>query len=155
MDISGPATDNKALVFFVRNCSRMETFFLEYRGEKISQQEAEEREPIIQKTKDFYLNSFVIMEKKCIDASDSCGNGRMVNDGKNLANCKMMVFTKEGVPKLCLFALKDVERGSELRFDYGFSELPWRERIKLKLHHLSKLPKCQRCNHGIPCATRS
>ncbi|PIK58717.1 putative N-lysine methyltransferase SETD8-like [Apostichopus japonicus] len=113
MDISGPATDNKNI-----------------EGNKFLNKKRKKGKPIIQKTKDFYLNSFVIMEKKCIDASDSCGNGRMVNDGKNLANCKMMVFTVEGVPKLCLFALK--ERGSELRFDYGFSEPPWRERILLQ-----------------------
>ncbi|XP_071823328.1 uncharacterized protein [Apostichopus japonicus] len=109
-------------------------FLLEYRGELISQEEGEHREANYPEEVGSFLYFFCHKGKtKCIDATDSCGNGRMVNDGKNLANCKMRIVTVEGrVPKLCLFALKDIEEGSKLRCYHGVSDIPRRKRIQME-----------------------
>ena len=32
----------------------------------------------------------------------------------------------DGVPFLCIYALKDLESNTELRYDYGVNDLPWR-----------------------------
>lgn len=48
----------------------------------------------------------------------------MVNDGvRNMMNCKMQAVSG----RLCLFATKNIDRGSELRYDYGVTNLPWRK----------------------------
>ncbi|PIK59075.1 putative histone-lysine N-methyltransferase pr-set7-like [Apostichopus japonicus] len=116
-------------------------FLLEYQGELISQEEGEHREANYPEDKGSFLYFFCHNGKtKCIDATDSCGNGRMVNDGTNMANCKMRIVSLEGVPKLCLFALKDIEKGSELRCDYGVSDLPWRKREQIQME-TNKVPQ--------------
>ncbi|XP_071823694.1 uncharacterized protein [Apostichopus japonicus] len=116
-------------------------FLLEYRGELISQEEGEHREANYPEEVGSFLYFFCHNGKtKCIDATDSCGNGRMVNDGTNMANCKMRIVSLEGVPKLCLFALKDIEKGSELRCDYGVSDLPWRKREQIQME-TNKVPQ--------------
>ena len=54
----------------------------------------------------------------------------MVNDaekGDILQNCVMKIVEVDGKPHLCLFADRDIDRGEELRFDYGVSNLPWRQ----------------------------
>ncbi|KAJ8039228.1 hypothetical protein HOLleu_16877 [Holothuria leucospilota] len=52
----------------------------------------------------------------------------MVNDSER-ANCKMKVVVVDGQPKLCLFAIKPIEKDTELRFDYGVKDLPWRKYV--------------------------
>ncbi len=48
----------------------------------------------------------------------------MINDGTGKAiNCKVVVV--EGT--LCVFATKDIKSGTELRYDYGTTDLPWRK----------------------------
>lgn len=34
----------------------------------------------------------------------------------------------EGKPHLCLFAMKDINNGEEITYDYGGHDLPWRSR---------------------------
>ena len=66
-----------------------------------------------------------------VDATYSTGLGRLVNDEEAAkANCKAVVFDKcvDGL-KLCLFATKDIDADSELRYDYGVSNLPWRNKV--------------------------
>ncbi len=66
-----------------------------------------------------------------INATWSKGLGRMVNDGTGAQhNCKMEVVpakSSKDQPKLCLFATRDIEPDTELRFDYGVTDLPWRK----------------------------
>ena len=59
-----------------------------------------------------------------IDVTNATGQARMVNDAVGKAvNCKMDLFHGS----ICLFAVKDIQPGKELRYDYGVVDLPWRK----------------------------
>lgn len=60
--------------------------------------------------------------------------GRLVNDEHRTPNCRMKLIEAEGKPHLCLFALKEIAAGSEITYDYGGKEWPWRK----KVGHLKK-----------------
>lgn len=52
--------------------------------------------------------------------------GRLVNHGTHREqNCKMRCIEVNQVPKLCLFAIRDIPAGEELLYDYGVADLPW------------------------------
>jgi len=56
----------------------------------------------------------------------------MVNDEIfRKANCVIKMKIIEEKPRLCLFALKDLKIGDELRYDYGVpsKSLHWRKNI--------------------------
>lgn len=62
-----------------------------------------------------------------IDASHEDGSlGRLVNDAHKSPNCKMKRLQVQSKPHLCLFAIEDIETGTEITYDYGDSEWPWR-----------------------------
>ncbi|KAL4003967.1 receptor-type tyrosine-protein phosphatase U [Sarotherodon galilaeus] len=46
----------------------------------------------------------------------------------------------EGKPHLCLFALKEIAAGSEITYDYGGKEWPWRKKLKI-----ASIPSGQQC----------
>ncbi len=53
----------------------------------------------------------------------------MVNDATDpYSNSKTMTFhgCVDGKVRACLFAIKDIDVGTKLRFDYGVTDLPWR-----------------------------
>lgn len=55
-----------------------------------------------------------------IDATkDDHRYGRMVNHSKKVPNALLKVFTINGVPRLCLMALRNIQIGEELLYDYG------------------------------------
>ena len=64
-----------------------------------------------------------------IDATvPSASLARLVNDGiEEEQNCNMKVVTYENTPHLCLFAAKDIPCKTELRYNYGVTNLPWRQ----------------------------
>lgn len=65
-----------------------------------------------------------------IDASDEDKSlGRLVNDDHRRPNCKMKTVEVEGIPHLSLFALRDIEPGEEITFDYGKADWPWRKMV--------------------------
>lgn len=60
--------------------------------------------------------------------------GRLVNHGeKNEVNVKPSILDFEGTPVICLFALTDIAEGEELLYDYGVSNLPWKQQAKVKI----------------------
>lgn len=62
-----------------------------------------------------------------IDASCEDGSlGRLVNDAHKSPNCKMKKLQVHSKPHLCLFAIEDIETGTEITYNYGNSEWPWR-----------------------------
>ena len=80
----------------------------------------------------FLLNLSLFLS---IDGTHSTGFGRMINDATLPdANCKIMIFSgctvgpQAGV-HLCVFAIKTIEPGSELRYDYGMKDLLWRKKV--------------------------
>lgn len=59
----------------------------------------------------------------------------MINDATlPITNCNILKFSgcTEGHQadiRLCVFANKTIEIGSELRYDYGMKDLPWRKKV--------------------------
>ena len=43
----------------------------------------------------------------------------MINHSKKSANALPKVFTVDGNPRLCLIAMRDIDVGEELLYDYG------------------------------------
>ncbi|TSM77406.1 Histone-lysine N-methyltransferase pr-set7 [Bagarius yarrelli] len=61
-----------------------------------------------------------------IDASVDDGSfGRLINDDSN-PNAKVKIIFISRIPHLCLFALRDIQPGEEITYDYGGYDLPWR-----------------------------
>jgi len=61
---------------------------------------------------------------------------RFVNDQdcKNKPNCKIRMVIVDGIPRLGIFTLKDIGKGTELRYDYGCRDVPWRKfKVFIKL----------------------
>eukprot|EP00112_Aurelia_sp_Birch-Aquarium-sp1_P010795 Seg2294.2 transcript_id=Seg2294.2/GoldUCD/mRNA.D3Y31 product="N-lysine methyltransferase KMT5A-A" protein_id=Seg2294.2/GoldUCD/D3Y31 len=116
-------------------------FLLHYSGELISREEAEWRERHYKKSLGSYMYFFShegnIM---CIDATNPDGRlGRLVNDSAK-PNCVMRKKLLSGVPLLCLYALEDLESNTELRYDYGVNDLPWRGEKKQNMNISKKDP---------------
>lgn len=55
--------------------------------------------------------------------------GRLVNDDHLIPNSKMKTITVNGKPHLCLFAIKDINPGEEITYNYGNAEWPWRVKV--------------------------
>ncbi|XP_054872280.1 uncharacterized protein LOC111580096 isoform X3 [Amphiprion ocellaris] len=69
----------------------------------------------------------------CIDAAREDGSlGRLVNDDHKHPNCRMKKLVSKGKPHLCLFALRDINPGEEITYDYGENEWPWRKQAGLQ-----------------------
>jgi SET domain-containing protein len=64
-----------------------------------------------------------------IDATHSDGLGRLCNDEHKKPNAIMKKMEVAGQIHLCLFALRDIDAGEELRYNYGPDEgnMPWRK----------------------------
>ena len=66
-----------------------------------------------------------------VDATDDIfDKGRMINDaakGDTMQNCIMKIVVVDKIPRLCIFASRNIQEGEELRYDYGVATLPWRK----------------------------
>ena len=67
-----------------------------------------------------------------IDATDEPSRGpllgRLVNHGeKKEINAKTRILQTNRKPAMCLFALKVINVGEEILYDYGVKDLPWKE----------------------------
>ena len=62
------------------------------------------------------------------DATFSEGLGRLVNDERaTKSNRHIKKIAHNNKVNLCLFAKKDIPANTELQYDYGVSDLPWRK----------------------------
>lgn len=65
-----------------------------------------------------------------LDASEEDESlGRLVNDNHKNPNCVMKKIIVNNKPHLCLFAMKKIEIGSEIEYNYGDSKWPWRRKV--------------------------
>lgn len=65
-----------------------------------------------------------------IDGTFSKTKGKFVNDAVGSEkNSTMLLITVKDTPHLCLFATKHIKTGTEIRYDYGVSNLPWRKKV--------------------------
>jgi len=44
-----------------------------------------------------------------------------------LANCIAKAVFMSGKPRILIFAIKHIKKDTELRYDYGVKDLPWRK----------------------------
>ncbi|XP_062418690.1 uncharacterized protein LOC134129750 [Pungitius pungitius] len=105
-------------------------FVLEYRGELVSLEECQSRQ--YTGTQSTFLFEFEWQKCNwCIDASREDGSlGRLVNDNHKSPNCIMKKIIVNNKPHLCIFAVKNIEAGSEIDYNYGDSKWPWRQKVK-------------------------
>ncbi|KAM4593211.1 uncharacterized protein PAE49_006138 isoform 3-T3 [Odontesthes bonariensis] len=105
-------------------------FVLEYRGKLLTP----DNPPVVEtysETEATYLFDFQWKGKSwCLDASlEDQSLGRLVNDQHKAPTCKMRTIQVDGMPHLCLFALRDIVPGEEITYNYGESDWPWRKQI--------------------------
>ncbi|XP_052783093.1 N-lysine methyltransferase KMT5A-A-like [Mya arenaria] len=108
-------------------------FLLQYCGERISAEEGRRRLNKIGTENKCFFYEFQ-GEQLCIDAEDSDRLCQMVNNAPDTdvnAVMKLKVFSNREY--LCLFAVKNIEPGEELLYNYGDKEnLWWRKKVNKK-----------------------
>ncbi|XP_052819279.1 histone-lysine N-methyltransferase set-1-like [Mya arenaria] len=113
-------------------------FILEYRGELCKQQSDGD---------EMFKYHFRHNNKEyCIDASKDTCLACMVNDLDRYTkpNCKMVkVVDDRHQPRLCLYTTEMISKDTELRYDYGVADVPWRKR-KMLLKMVIQLQILQR-----------
>ncbi|XP_035989894.1 N-lysine methyltransferase KMT5A-A-like, partial [Fundulus heteroclitus] len=105
-------------------------FVVEYRGELINYEESQRRRRLYHSACAVFMFDFLWQERWwCIDASREDNSlGRLVNDDHKNPSCTMKKILVDGKPHLCLFAVKDINPGEEITYNYGGTDWPWREK---------------------------
>ncbi|XP_052097931.1 N-lysine methyltransferase KMT5A-like [Mytilus californianus] len=118
-------------VFAERSFNKGE-FLLEYDGDLVSNKEGSKRLEVHSNTLGCYVFFFKYGGKSLsIDATFSKQKGRFVNDGVGAdENAVMKKIVVDRSPHLVLFAIRDINSGDEVRYDYGDASrnLPWRKK---------------------------
>ncbi|KAK3919372.1 Histone-lysine N-methyltransferase ASH1L [Frankliniella fusca] len=94
-------------------------FILEYVGEVVSDREFKERMATIY-TQDTHHYCLHLDGGLVIDGHRMGGDGRFVNHSCE-PNCEMQKWSVNGLFRMALFALRDIEANEELGYDYNFS----------------------------------
>ncbi|CAF0799109.1 unnamed protein product [Rotaria sp. Silwood1] len=98
-------------------------YIVEYAGELVTQSEAKKRETLYGRNHDIgcYMYYFKWGEKVfCVDATEETNRlGRLINHSRKNSNCQPKVFVVRDQPRLILVALRDIDIGEELFYDYG------------------------------------
>ena len=64
-----------------------------------------------------------------LDASNITDRiARFINDSR-FPNCVVKVIEFDGEPNLCIFAANDIEKDTELRYNYNAPGLSWRNKV--------------------------
>lgn len=103
-----------------------DTYVCEYAGDFVDDAEAERRaaeylaDPA---THSWYMFHFRHERKPvCVDATRPVplnATSRLINHSKTKPLLRVQVVVARGIPRLAMFAKRDIEIGEELRFDYG------------------------------------
>ncbi|CAL8377415.1 unnamed protein product, partial [Gadus morhua 'NCC'] len=112
-------------------------FVVEYRGDMINDVEAQRRRKVFHPSCTAFFFAFKWRGKFwCIDASrEDESLGRLLNDQHKGPNCRMKKIDVDGMPHLCLFAIKDINEGDEITYDYGGDDCPWRSQASTHAKH--------------------
>jgi len=96
---------------------RANDFIIEYVGEVISLAESQKRVVQYGQEKNFYLLG--LTNHLHIDATAKGNRSRFTNHSCD-PNCHTQKWTVKGVPRIGVFASKDIAKGEEITFDYQF-----------------------------------
>uniref|UniRef100_A0A0N4ZE97 [Histone H3]-lysine(27) N-trimethyltransferase n=1 Tax=Parastrongyloides trichosuri TaxID=131310 RepID=A0A0N4ZE97_PARTI len=94
-------------------------FIIEYKGEIISNEEAERRGRICDAKNSSYL--FRLNQKEHIDALYYGNAARFINHSSDNPNCYAKIMIVYGHHRIGIYASRNIEEGEELLFDYCYS----------------------------------
>ena len=94
-------------------------FILEYVGEVVSEREFKTR-MATRYANDTHHYCLHLDGGLVIDGHRMGGDGRFVNHSCE-PNCEMQKWSVHGLPRMALFALRDINAGEELTYDYNFA----------------------------------
>jgi [histone H3]-lysine27 N-trimethyltransferase EZH2 len=104
---------------YLREYAMKGDFIVEYRGELISEDEAERRGKLFDKLDMSFL--FNLCEHVVVDATRKGSRAKFVNHSKE-PNCHVRYKLVRGDHRIGLYAAKNLPAGTELSFDYLYSE---------------------------------
>lgn len=108
---------------------------VEYSGELLTNRDANEREA--EYARNPAIGSFMYFfthagKRFCVDATAETGRfGRLINHSRKAPNCGTKLVVVGQIPRLVIFAKKDIPADTEIVFDYGdrsrknLVALPW------------------------------
>ncbi|XP_012286435.1 histone-lysine N-methyltransferase ash1 isoform X2 [Orussus abietinus] len=112
-------TENKGWGVKTQLSIKSGDFILEYVGEVVSEREFKSR-MATRYASDTHHYCLHLDGGLVIDGHRMGGDGRFVNHSCE-PNCEMQKWSVHGLPRMALFALRDIHSGEELTYDYNFA----------------------------------
>lgn len=112
-----------------------ETCIAEYRGERITQREADKRKAA-DPDNPFHTFFFSLEGGRMIDGDSEGNASRWINHC-----CEPNCEAREDKGRVFIYALRDIKRGEELNYDYG---------LVVEERHTAKVKAAYECRCGAP-----
>ncbi|XP_014480309.1 PREDICTED: histone-lysine N-methyltransferase ash1 [Dinoponera quadriceps] len=112
-------TKDKGLGVKTQHAIKSGNFILEYVGEVVSEREFKSR-MATRYASDTHHYCLHLDGGLVIDGHRMGGDGRFVNHSCE-PNCEMQKWSVHGLPRMALFASRDIKPGEELTYDYNFA----------------------------------
>ncbi|KAK9471592.1 uncharacterized protein V1510DRAFT_404071 [Dipodascopsis tothii] len=104
---------------FVGEPMRPDEYLGEYKGELISQDEAERRGKIYDKRGVSFL--FESTKDQCVDSMKAGNKLRFINHSRQNPNCHARILLVNGIHRIAFFSRRHIKPGEELFIDYGYN----------------------------------